>query len=211
MVKKKKKTPLCPVSNTGLAWWRTPCYNCRWISPHWIPRHLSLQPWRTTRKHWWKLRLSSHCQRRPFSRKVFSDMVTDVPHMFNKETTLRSVFLSLIYCDLLFTDADKFEVELTSDLNSDIHKLIPGLEDYNEQLQRLFDDVLDQRVPKTDMKLRHIINKGIEVKTLDDLMPWFPKLFWPQQPLLCSQQGWHIPTFPTPTQQHTHTVYEAWI
>lgn len=67
-----------------------------------------------------------------------------------------------MHLDFLFTDADKFEVELKSDLNSEIHKLIQD-EDYHEQLQQLIDDILDQKVAKTDMKLRHIVTKGIEV------------------------------------------------
>lgn len=64
---------------------------------------------------------------------------------------------------LSLKDADKLEVELKSDLNSEIQKLIPNVEDRQRQLQQLIDDILDQRVAKTDMKLRHIVTKGIEV------------------------------------------------
>lgn len=70
-------------------------------------------------------------------------------------------------CEFIWTfslkDADKFEVELKSDLNSEIQKLIPNVEDRHRQLQQLIDDILDQRVAKTDMKLRHIVSKGIVV------------------------------------------------
>ncbi|KAF7654321.1 hypothetical protein LDENG_00071110 [Lucifuga dentata] len=57
---------------------------------------------------------------------------------------------------------DKLELELKSDLNSDFMKLIPDTENYYRQLQQIIDDMLDQRVAKTDMKLRHIVTKGIE-------------------------------------------------
>lgn len=62
------------------------------------------------------------------------------------------------------TDDDKIEVEIKSDLNSEIQKLIPRLRDHQRQLQQLIDRTLDQKVAKTDMKLRHIVTKGIEVK-----------------------------------------------
>lgn len=61
----------------------------------------------------------------------------------------------------LLTDDNKFEVEVNSDLNSEIQKL--NIENYHRQLQQLIDDILDQKVAKTDMKLRHIVSKGIEV------------------------------------------------
>lgn len=66
--------------------------------------------------------------------------------------------------NFLFTDDDKFEAELNSDLNSEIQRLIPNAENYHRQLQQLIDDILDQKVAKTDMKLRHIVTKAIEVQ-----------------------------------------------
>lgn len=63
----------------------------------------------------------------------------------------------------VFTDDDKVELETKSDLNSDIQKLIPDLEEYQRQLQQLIDKMLDNQVTMTDMKLRHIVTKGIEV------------------------------------------------
>ncbi|XP_064809610.1 apolipoprotein B-100 isoform X1 [Oncorhynchus masou masou] len=59
-------------------------------------------------------------------------------------------------------DDNKFEVEMKSDLNSEIPKLIPNTEDYQRELQKLIDDILDQKVAKTDMKVRHIVTKAIE-------------------------------------------------
>ncbi|XP_069573561.1 apolipoprotein B-100-like [Brachyistius frenatus] len=60
-------------------------------------------------------------------------------------------------------NGDTFEVELKSDASSEIQKMIPNLEDHHRQLQQLIEDMLDQKVAKTDMKLRHIVTKGIEV------------------------------------------------
>uniref|UniRef100_A0A8L0DVA8 Apolipoprotein B n=1 Tax=Oncorhynchus mykiss TaxID=8022 RepID=A0A8L0DVA8_ONCMY len=57
---------------------------------------------------------------------------------------------------------NKFEVEMKSDLNSEIPKLIPNTEDYQRALQKFIDDILDQKVAKTDMKVRHIVTKAIE-------------------------------------------------
>uniref|UniRef100_A0AAV2JEF2 Vitellinogen open beta-sheet domain-containing protein n=1 Tax=Knipowitschia caucasica TaxID=637954 RepID=A0AAV2JEF2_KNICA len=59
-------------------------------------------------------------------------------------------------------DDNKIQLELKTDANSDIQKLIPNAEDHHRQLQQILDDLLDQRVAKTDMKLRHIVTKGIE-------------------------------------------------
>ncbi|XP_067099220.1 apolipoprotein B-100 [Osmerus mordax] len=59
-------------------------------------------------------------------------------------------------------DNYKFEVEMMSDIKSDIQKLIPNTDNYQRQLQELIDNILDQKVAKTDMKLRHIVSKGIE-------------------------------------------------
>lgn len=62
------------------------------------------------------------------------------------------------------TDDDKMEVELKSSMDSDIQKLIPTIEEHHRQLQQFIDDVLDKKVAKTDMKLRHIVYKAIEVQ-----------------------------------------------
>lgn len=69
-----------------------------------------------------------------------------------------------VYLDFYFTDEDKLELELKSDLNSEIQNVIPNVEDHHRQLQQLIDHILDQKVAKTDMKLRHIVTKGIEVE-----------------------------------------------
>lgn len=63
------------------------------------------------------------------------------------------------------TDSNECAVEMKSDLSSDLHKVMPNAEYLQRRLQQLIDDILDQRVEKTDMKLRHIVTKGIEVLT----------------------------------------------
>lgn len=64
---------------------------------------------------------------------------------------------------MLFTDENRIELETKSAVNSEVAKLIPDMENYRDQLQLLIDDILDRKVAKTDMKLRHIVSKGIEV------------------------------------------------
>ncbi|KAJ8387939.1 hypothetical protein AAFF_G00148730 [Aldrovandia affinis] len=59
-------------------------------------------------------------------------------------------------------DENRVEVEVKSDLSSEILKLLPETEVYQRRFQTIIDDLLDQRVAKTDMKLRHIVSKAIE-------------------------------------------------
>ncbi|XP_070776697.1 apolipoprotein B-100 [Enoplosus armatus] len=92
---------------------------------------------------------------------VFIDLETDI----NLPETSYQQKASLKY------DDDKCELELKSDLNSEIQKLIPNAEDHHRQLQQLIDHILDQKVAKTDMKLRHIVTKGIEAGNI-----WLDKL-----------------------------------
>lgn len=57
---------------------------------------------------------------------------------------------------------DKMEVQVKSDMDSEIHKALPSREAIQNWLQLFFDDILEQRVVKTDMKLRHIYTKSVE-------------------------------------------------
>ncbi|XP_062253526.1 apolipoprotein B-100 isoform X1 [Platichthys flesus] len=93
------------------------------------------------------------------------DVLMDLETIINLPETLYQQRALLRY------DDDRFEVELKSNMNSEIHKLIPDVTNYHEQLQQLIDDVLDQKVAKSDMKLRHIVNKGIEAGNI-----WLDKL-----------------------------------
>ncbi|XP_036405455.1 apolipoprotein B-100-like [Megalops cyprinoides] len=63
-------------------------------------------------------------------------------------------------------DEDRVEVELKSDLSSEVHKLIPDAEAYPLHLQQLLNDILDQRVAKTDMTMRHIFSKSVEATSI---------------------------------------------
>ncbi|KAM4625194.1 apolipoprotein B-100 [Polymixia lowei] len=87
------------------------------------------------------------------------------------ETAINVPETSLLQKVTLKYDDDRFEVEMNSDLNSEIQKLIPNVEYYHRQLQQLIDDIVDQKVAKTDMKLRHIVTKGIEAGNI-----WLDKL-----------------------------------
>ncbi|XP_029316837.1 apolipoprotein B-100 [Cottoperca gobio] len=93
------------------------------------------------------------------------DVLMDLETVINLPDTSYQQKASLKY------DDDKFEVELKSDLNSEIQNLIPNIEDHHRQLQQLIDHILDQKVAKTDMKLRHIVTKGIEAGDI-----WLDKL-----------------------------------
>ncbi|XP_074517715.1 apolipoprotein B-100 isoform X1 [Sebastes fasciatus] len=95
----------------------------------------------------------------------------DIETVINLPETSYQQKASLKYND------DRFEVELKTDLNSEI-QLIPNLEDHHRQLQQLIDTILDQKVAKTDIKLRHIITKGFEAGDiwLEKLTARFPYL-----------------------------------
>ncbi|XP_041105775.1 apolipoprotein B-100-like isoform X2 [Polyodon spathula] len=63
---------------------------------------------------------------------------------------------------ILRYDNDKAELEMKSDIHSDLKKLLPDFSHYQNSIQKYTDDILDQKVAKTDMKLRHIVSKSIE-------------------------------------------------
>ncbi|XP_073682716.1 apolipoprotein B-100 [Garra rufa] len=72
---------------------------------------------------------------------------------------------------ILKYDNNKVELEMKSDINSEVDKLFPNMEEYRSQLQASIDNVLDQKVTKTDMKLRHIVSKVLEALNI-----WLDKL-----------------------------------
>ncbi|XP_068451587.1 apolipoprotein B-100 [Clinocottus analis] len=93
------------------------------------------------------------------------NVIMDLETVINLPETSYQQKASLKY------NVDKFEVEIKSDLNSEIQKLIPNGEDHLRRLQQLIDHILDQKVAKTDMKLRHIVTKGFEAGDI-----WIDKL-----------------------------------
>lgn len=50
-----------------------------------------------------------------------------------------------------------------SNMNADTKVLVPHTETLQTWLRQFLEDVMDQQVVKTDMKLRHIVNKAVEV------------------------------------------------
>lgn len=77
-----------------------------------------------------------------------------------------------------FADKNRVEVEFKSDMSSEVQKLIPNAEDYLRQLQQFIDDILDQKVAKTDMNMRHIYSKSLEVKDASHFSSSFLSLIW---------------------------------
>lgn len=52
---------------------------------------------------------------------------------------------------------------MKSDIDSEIQKLMPNATPLQSRLYQAFDDIMEHRVVKTDMKLRHIYAKLWEV------------------------------------------------
>lgn len=69
-------------------------------------------------------------------------------------------------CEMLlfFSGEEDMEVQVKSDVSTEIQKMLPSTEAVQNWLQQFSQDILDQKVVKTDMKLRHIYNKAIEVQ-----------------------------------------------
>lgn len=99
-------------------------------------------------------------------------------------------------------DENKVEVQLVSDMGSEIQKLIPHTEALQALLKQLSEDILDKQVVKTDMKLRHIFTKSLEavniwmdkitldvpmVETLKDNMPELAMPTMPERLFLKSE------------------------
>lgn len=54
-------------------------------------------------------------------------------------------------------------MEMKSDIESEIQKLMPNATPLQSHLDQVFDDIMEHKVVKTDMKLRHIYAKLWEV------------------------------------------------
>ncbi|XP_057200382.1 apolipoprotein B-100 [Triplophysa rosa] len=78
------------------------------------------------------------------------------------ETALNMPETTSVQKAILRYDNNKVELEMKSDSNTEVEKLFPNMEVYRSQLQANIDAMLDQKVTKTDMKLRHIVSKGLE-------------------------------------------------
>lgn len=64
---------------------------------------------------------------------------------------------------LCISGEDQAEVQLMSNMSADTKFLVPYTEALQAWLRHFVEDVMDQQVVKTDMKLRHIFNKAVEV------------------------------------------------
>ncbi|XP_032399124.1 apolipoprotein B-100 [Etheostoma spectabile] len=66
---------------------------------------------------------------------------------------------------------DQAEVHLMSNMNADTKILVPYTEALQAWLKQFAEDIVDQQVVKTDMKLRHIFNKAVEASDI-----WMDKI-----------------------------------
>lgn len=71
---------------------------------------------------------------------------------------------ALIIQHVFLLDENKVQVQLVSNMGSEIQNLIPYTEALQAWLKQLSEDILDQQVVRTDMKLRHIFIKSLEVR-----------------------------------------------
>lgn len=55
------------------------------------------------------------------------------------------------------------KIEMKSDIDSEIQKLMPNVAPLQSRLDQVFDDIMEHKVVRTDMKLRHIYAKLWEV------------------------------------------------
>lgn len=65
----------------------------------------------------------------------------------------------------IVADASKFEVEFKSDVNTETTSW-----PYSDMVDKYGNDLLDMQVGQTDMKVRHIFQKFVEVRILDSTM-----------------------------------------
>ncbi|KAM9338993.1 apolipoprotein B-100-like [Symphorus nematophorus] len=66
---------------------------------------------------------------------------------------------------------DKAEVQLMSNMNADTKMLVPYTDALQAWLRQFVEDVMDQQVVKTDMKVRHVFKKAVEASNI-----WLDKI-----------------------------------
>lgn len=67
---------------------------------------------------------------------------------------------------LCTSGVEQAEVQLMSNINADTKMLVTSTEALQTWLALFVEEIMDQQVVKTDMKLRHIFNKAVEVKII---------------------------------------------
>lgn len=61
---------------------------------------------------------------------------------------------------MFFLDAEKIEAEVTSDVSTEIHNIIPM-----DAIKATVSDLLDQKIGTSDMKIRDVLIKSVEVNS----------------------------------------------
>lgn len=61
---------------------------------------------------------------------------------------------------------DEVEVQLLSNMNAETKALVPYTEAVGAWLSKFAEDALDHQLASTDMKLRHVVKKALEVSLL---------------------------------------------
>lgn len=67
---------------------------------------------------------------------------------------------------LCISGEDQAEIQLMSNMNADTKIMVQYTEALQAWLRQFVEDVMDQKVVKTDMKLRHVVNKALEVRRI---------------------------------------------
>lgn len=61
---------------------------------------------------------------------------------------------------------EQAEVQLMSNINADTKMMVTSTKALQTWFVLFVEEIMDQQVVKTDMKLRHIFNKAVEVKII---------------------------------------------
>lgn len=61
---------------------------------------------------------------------------------------------------MFFLDAEKIEADVTSDVSTEIHKMIPM-----DAIKATVGDLLDQKIGTSDMKIRDVLIQSVEVNS----------------------------------------------
>lgn len=61
---------------------------------------------------------------------------------------------------MFFLDAEKIEAEVTSDVSTEIHNIIPM-----DAIKATVSDLLDQKIGTSDMKIRDVLIQSVEVNS----------------------------------------------
>lgn len=117
----------------------------------------------------------SSSQKLPPFRQLHSNMVSSLKKNSASGQIISGVCPNTVwntkikYFMFCISGEDQAEVQLVSNVNADTKILVPYTEALQVWLRQFGEDVMDQQVVKTDMKLRHIFNKAVEVRGCNNL------------------------------------------